>query len=103
MTSPTSNFGIEGVIDNVLNLSVTDLMRMVSTSDLERTLFTQILELDNHLLSMEDYTEWHSHIDRWCDNLRNIVCTLTSVQMSVCKKRVNSSIDSCDDKLEIDG
>jgi hypothetical protein len=96
-----ANFGIDDIVDQTLFMPVCDLLKMESAIELEEVLFHQILQLDHHLLPMDDYIQWYAKLDKWSDNLSHIIHSFRAAQMSVTKRRVNA--DMADSDLAIDG
>ena len=96
MTTP--KFGVDDVVDQLLQLPICDLLKLQTTTDLETNLFDQIIQLDNEQLSMDHFLMWMRKLDKWCDNMTNIVHALRSIQMTVTKRRTNT--DKSDDHID---
>ena len=86
----TSDLAINDIVEQRLDLKTCDLMKLDSTDNLVKLLYSNMIQMDNHLLCMDHYLQFMRRVDKWCDNLTQIIHCFRSVQMSVTKARVNT-------------
>ena len=102
MTSVYVPLGVESVVENNLSMTVYDFLKMdmKEATILETKLIDDILKMDLHLLSMNEFMEWSDLLDGWNNNLRKVGGAFHLVQMCIGKHRINRLSD-CEDEMDI--
>ena len=88
------------VLSNIMNMSVSTIMNeeMGNVVKLSETLTKYLMELDPHEHNLEEYIDWNTKVEGWCDNLKILMWELHEMQMTIAQKRINRS----DDEVETD-
>ena len=92
---------MDKAIEEILSMTVSDFIKMDNIYDIGYSMFEEVMKFKSILSHTEDYYPFMERIEKWCDNLNELIDCLKQAEMIIVKSRFNSSsvdgdeIDSC--------